>query len=194
MASQSLQKWETERLRKLNEIESAHRGVGGGGRGRRYATQQINQAYAVLLSSQFQGFCRDLHSECVDLMVGFMVTTSPQFAHIALQEFLRSRKLDAGNPNPTNLGTDFNRLGVKFWDDVKRKDLRNADRQRKLEALNNWRNAIAHQDFDPRKLGGATELSLMTVRQWRNACEQLATDFDEVMFDYIYTLTGQAPW
>src|ERR1700682_173538 len=54
------------RLRRLelDEIVEAHRAVGGSGRGRRHATEQVNHAYAVLLSSQFQGFCRDLHSEC----------------------------------------------------------------------------------------------------------------------------------
>ncbi len=65
MPSLSLQKWETIRSSELDEIENAHSSVGGTTRGRRYGTQQINQAYAVLLSSQFQGFCRDLHSECV---------------------------------------------------------------------------------------------------------------------------------
>ena len=50
----------------LDEIAGADAAVGGAARGRRYATQQINRAYAVLLASEFQGFCRDLHSECVD--------------------------------------------------------------------------------------------------------------------------------
>lgn len=47
----------------LGEIAAAHTAVGGQGSGRRYATQEINHAYAVLLSSQFQRFCRDLHTE-----------------------------------------------------------------------------------------------------------------------------------
>src|SRR5262245_61412863 len=63
MPSHSLQQWMTARASELDEIESAHRMVGGTGRGRKYATQQLNRAYATLLSSQFQGFCRDLYSE-----------------------------------------------------------------------------------------------------------------------------------
>lgn len=66
MPSQSLVHWSSKRSVGLEEIESAHRSVGGTGRGRRYATSQINQAYVVILSSQFQGFCRDLHSESTD--------------------------------------------------------------------------------------------------------------------------------
>lgn len=69
MPSASLENWKTTRRTALDEIVSAHRSVGGSGRGRRYATQQINHAFAVLLSAQFQGFCRDLHSECVTHLV-----------------------------------------------------------------------------------------------------------------------------
>ena len=49
--------------------EAVHANVGGTERGRRYATQQINRAYAVQLASEFQGFCRDLYSECMDHVV-----------------------------------------------------------------------------------------------------------------------------
>src|SRR5688572_17317701 len=69
MPSRSLLRWQGERAEALVEIEGAHASVGGSGPGRRYATQQLNHAYAMLLSSQFQGFCRDLHSECVEFIL-----------------------------------------------------------------------------------------------------------------------------
>jgi hypothetical protein len=47
MVSQSLLKWNRERVDALNEIEKAHTSVGKSERGRRYATQQINYAYAA---------------------------------------------------------------------------------------------------------------------------------------------------
>lgn len=97
------------------------------------ATQQINQAYAMLLSSQFQGFCRDLHSECVDHLVRAI---GPTVLNTALRaEFVFARKLDRGNPKPGNIGSDFTRLGLAFWGEVRGDDARNADRQRKLEEL-----------------------------------------------------------
>src|SRR5713226_2645578 len=152
MPSIAFQSWVTDRALRLDEIEHAHRRVGGTGRGRRYATQQINHAYAMLLSSQFQGFCRDLHSECVDQLVG---SVSPARLRVALRaEFLLNRKLDKGNPNPGNIGSDFSRLGLKLWTDVYAHDPRNQPRKILLEELNEWRNAIVHQDFDPSKLGG----------------------------------------
>jgi hypothetical protein len=69
MPSISWQTWSTSRTADLDEIENAHRSVVGTGRDRRVATQQINQAYAVLLSSQFQAFCRDLHTEGAKALV-----------------------------------------------------------------------------------------------------------------------------
>jgi hypothetical protein len=64
--SRSLHTWRVDCAAALDEIEAAHGAVGGAGPGRRTATQQINYAYAVLLSSQFQRFCRDLHTEACD--------------------------------------------------------------------------------------------------------------------------------
>lgn len=63
-----------------------------------------------------------------------------------------------------------------------------------LEELNEWRNAIAHQDFDPAKLGGTTTLHLRTVRGWRRALNRLALSFDGVMRVHIDSLTHQYPW
>lgn len=190
MPSHSLLKWNT--VAALDEIANAHRQVGGIGRGRRYATQQINHAYAVLLSSQFQGFCRDLHSECIDYLVSGITPLALQ--PVLRGEFVSDRKLDSGNPNPGNIGADFNRLGIAFWQDVKLLDRRNQQRLKLLDELNQWRNAIAHQDFNPARLGGTTVLVLDKVRSWRQACISLAPAFDTVMANHIGAIVGTRPW
>lgn len=105
--SAALNRWNTVGQQALDEIEEAHRAVGGVGRGRRYATLQVNHAYVALLSSQFQGFCRDLHTEAVAFIVGAApAVLRPIFRNTLVQ----GRKLDHGNPNPGNLGSDFGRL------------------------------------------------------------------------------------
>src|SRR3954468_19675237 len=162
MPSNSLLKWRAARADALNEIENAHVVVGGTGRGRRYATQQINYAYAALLSSHFQRFCRDLHSECVDHIVAAM---PQQFRVFVRTEFSWNRRIDRGNPHPGALGEDFNRLGVDFWPAIHALDGRTARRNQFLAELVNWRNAIAHQDFTP--FGGDATLHLGRVRRWR---------------------------
>ena len=192
MPSNSYQKWQHVRCVELDQIDHAHGSVAGRGRGRRYATQQINYAYAALLSSQFQGFCRDLHTESV-----YHVTQNTHpiaIRNVLNLEFTFGRKLDRGNPNPGNLGADFNRLGVNFWHEAQARDKRSAARRNHLDTLNLWRNAIAHHDFTDRRLGGQSRLNLQEVRSWRKACEGLARTFDILMKDHIFNLVGLHPW
>lgn len=193
MPSAAFQDWSTVRATSLNEVENAHRSVGGTGPGRRYATQQINQAYAVLLASQFQAFCRDLHTECVNHLVA--PVPSPDLRDMYRSGLVLNRKLDRGNPNPGNIGSDFNRLDLLFWPQVDAHRPNNPTRRELLELLNEWRNAIAHQDFAPAMLrGGRPALQLAQVQGWRKACEVLAPSFDEVMHAHIWAKTGIAPW
>jgi len=191
MPSRSLQEWTGARATRLDEIENAHRMVGGPGPGRRYATQQINQAYAVLLSSQFQGFCRDLHSECVQHIVQ---ATPLRLRNVLGGEFVYSRALDRGNPSTNNIGTDFARIGLRIWEEAIKLDTRNGGRRKHVEELIAWRNAIAHQDFDPARLGGSTTLRLRQTARWRGACTQLADAFDRVAGTHLVSLLAFHPW
>ena len=191
MPSISLQCWRQARRIQLDEIMEAHRAVGGTGRGRRYATEQVNHAYAVLLSSQFQGFCRDLHTECIQHIVQ---SVPAPLQNVIRGEFVFNRALDRGNPGPGNIGADFARLGLRIWDKVKALDNRNDVRKQQLQNLNDWRNAIAHQDFDPTKLRGRGTLRLRDVTKWRRACDQLARAFDDVTHVHLHALVGSRPW
>ncbi len=196
MPSRAYQRWRTERASALDQIARAHAAVGGSGPGRRYATLQVNHAYAVMLAAQFQGYCRDLHTECVDHLVA-MISHAP-LQRLVRAEITRGRRLDQGNAQPASLGTDFGRLGTglgtAFWDDVDGHDPRSATCRAGLESLNAWRNAVAHQDFDPSKLGGIVTLRLSHVKRWRRQCRILARSFDGVMRRRLQTLTGTAPW
>ncbi len=191
MPSNSYRRWIKAQAAALDQMENAHSSVGGTARGRRYATDQINQAYAILLASQFQGFCRDLHSESAAYLIDALQPLG--LRPIVRAEFTRDRKLDKGNANPGNVGNDFNRLGLEFWDEVKTLRAKNSARNRSLEMLNEWRNAIAHQHFDPAKLG-SSKLGVAQVRTWRKVCDRLAQAFDRVMRNHILSVTGSSPW
>src|SRR5437016_2897894 len=117
MPSTSFRQWRTVRASGLDEIAHAHAAVGGTARGRRYTTQQINRAYAMLLASHFQGFCRDLHSECVAHLLA-VISPPPPLWNLVRAEFDRSRLLDRGNAQPSSLGADFARLGIDLWRDL----------------------------------------------------------------------------
>jgi hypothetical protein len=191
MPSTSLRTWAGPRAATLDEIEAAHAALSGLGRGRRWATEQVNHAYAVLLSSQFQAFCRDLHSECIDSFLSPLSHRPTE--EIVRNQFVFARRLDRGNPTPGNIGADFDRLGLELWPAARQLDLRNASRQRRLEQLCAWRNAIAHQDFDRSELEPAS-LHLATVRAWRRTCDALARSFDRVLRGYLAHITGSKPW
>jgi hypothetical protein len=191
MPSVSHARWASAGRAALNEIEAAQRSVGGPRPGRRYATQQINHAYAVLLLSQFQRFCRDLHTESIDFFIP--ANLAQDWQSLLLGNFKHGRKLDSGNPNAGNIGADFNRFGIRFWEDVQLLNPMNKYHKDSLEELSLWRNAIAHQDFSDPKLG-TSSLRLQQVLFWRRACNSLAIAFDRVMLDRIQAVTGQVPW
>src|SRR5262249_2962825 len=108
---------------------------------------------------------------------------------------LFGRKLDRGNPNPGNIGADFNRFALDFWPLVDAHRAESLARRTALEELSAWRNAIAHQDFSASMLrGGRPNLTLAQVRGWRKACDGLARSFDEVMRNHLRVLTGSVPW
>jgi hypothetical protein len=193
MPSIAYEEWRSSRAKALNEIASGHAAVSGTRRDRRFNTQQFNHAYAVLLAAQFQGFCRDLHSECIFHILA-RIAPPPALRKVMRAELTRGRLLDRGNAQPSGIGADFGRFDMAFWDEVKLYDSRNATRMNLLEDLNQWRNAIVHQDFDAAKFGGKTILRLEQVQRWRRACNRLARAFDGVMRRHLQTLTGSSPW
>lgn len=198
MPSRSLTTWNTIAQAQLDEIEAAHKAVGGQAPGRRYATQQINQAFAVMLSSQFQAFSRAFHAEAAHHLVSHL--SPPAFQDAVHTSFTTGRKLDHGNPNPSHLGADFGRFGIDFWSAMRGTPEipRVVQDQRLLEDLNLWRNAIAHQDFASKaflaRFQGKTTLQIATVRGWRAACSRLALRMDRILASHIQQLAGHRPW
>jgi hypothetical protein len=191
--SRAYRRWNRSRSKELDEVEAAHTVLGGTARGRRYTTQQINRAYAVLLASQFQGFARDLPTEAIDYLVA--VIPHPGFRAAMRQELLWNRQLDTKNANQGTIGGDFSRLGIpQFWGQVDAVFVNNDLRRQWLDDLNAWRNAIAHQSFDPAMLGGTTNLQLARVQRWRRSCNKLARSLDSVLRAYIQFVTGNSPW
>ena len=197
MPSKSLQHWDAAACSALDEIEDCARGGRWQRKGQCFATLQINHAYLVMVSSHFQRFCRDLHTEALDHICrpDAAASSVPDRRRIILRLALsQNRHLDSKNPSSGALGADFGRLGFNLWDRIRaRQHLRNDRRMRLLDELNGWRNAIAHQDFATRRLLPA-DLTLAAVRRFRNACHQLSRRMDAVICDEVAKITGRNPW
>src|SRR5438128_936212 len=97
------------------------------------------RAYVLLLSARYQGFCRDLYTECAQIVVSkTRVTLQP----LIQGQFTSNLKLDRGNPDVRNLKLDFERFDFKL-----RLDLANPANPALitlLDQMNKWRNAAAH--------------------------------------------------
>lgn len=174
ITSRSLEQWRSERCAHLDDLEAAHAAVGWAGSGRPHATQQLSFAYAMMLSSQFQGFCRDLHTEAAQHFCNSAIAQHPEVAEVLMARLLDGRKLDQGNPNPGNIGSDFGRFGVRFWALAETSDAGVAAAKAAMDELALWRNAIAHNDFSDARLGGKSAITLEDVRAWRRQCDLLA--------------------
>jgi hypothetical protein len=187
-------RWQTVGRGEIDELIAAYRVVGGVGRSRRTATQQINQALVVQLAAQFQRYCRDLHDECAGAIVA---SASPQYQPLLELALTAGRKLDSQSAQPGSLGSDFGRFGFDFWIAVDRLGPQFAERRRQLAQLAVWRNAVAHQDFrrpatDP--VAAGTRVDLPSVRRWRRSLEQLAGGFDRTMWVEVGRIIGAPPW
>lgn len=192
MASRALREWRTTCATVLDEIDAAHATVRGPARGRRAATLRLTHAYVLLLSAQFQRFCRELHSEAYASALREQTITQP-LRHVLLLVLTTGRALDRGNPSPDNIDRDFRPICGPLWQQASTRNPRSNARRRKLEQLNAWRNAIAHHDFT--KANAPTErLTLGSVRSWRRACNGLATTFDGVASAALRQLVGRSPW
>jgi hypothetical protein len=130
-----------------------------------------------------------LHSEAVAELVR-IVPASLQ--PILQRDWTTGRRLDHGNPNAGNIGSDFHRLGMTLWDDVYAMHRLNRRRREILDEMILWRNAIGHQDFNNPALGGATIIHLRNVQGYRRTCNALAGFLDRAALDHIHAVAGPA--
>lgn len=199
MVSLSLQRWMTERAAAMDRMERVHAAVTGGLRGRPRDVTELNHALFLRLAAEVQGYCRDLHDESIAAML------TPSLApNAALREAFRhglenGRKLDFGNAGPSNLGTDWARLGMQLWTEMylayPSLSVGGKDWNKRLDWLNSARNGIAHND--PTKIAAAHSdhpLTLNTFRVMRRRLTRFSTALDTVTGAYLKATTGTAPW
>ncbi len=195
MASRALIIWRTDSSTKLDELAAAHASVGGTGRGRRYATEQLNASLVVQLAAHFQLFCRDLHTEAARLLILAAPASYQSMLEVA---FTKRRGLDRGIASAQTIGADFARLDLDIWAQAANVSSRSATRRARLDQLTAWRNAIAHQDFafssQQQALLAGTRLTMAWARRWRGACDGLAQTFDTVVAVHVRAVTGLHPW
>jgi hypothetical protein len=187
MPSASLLKWQQTRLTNLGLIESQCASCLAAVPSNGALIEENLRAYVLLLSAHFQGFARDLHTECAQIIASKVrISLQP----LVQAQFSTRRELDSGNAHFGNLIKDFNRFGFSlkpildaFPD--------SATLKKGLHDLNEWRNAAAHQNTTL-PVGGP--LTLVMIQGWRISCDSLAVALDTILYTHLVSILGKAPW
>ena len=144
------------------------------------------RGYVLLISGHFQGFCRDLYTECVQVTA---TKLAPELQATVEMQFSAELKLNSHNPTVETIRKDFERFAVYLDFSA---DPANGPRITDLGQLNKWRNTIAHQN--PRPPIGSLPLVLAAVQQWQTSCDGLATWLDDKMYQEMFRINKSAPW
>ncbi|HJT31430.1 MAG TPA: hypothetical protein VJ783_05220 [Pirellulales bacterium] len=186
MPSAALTHWRSDRLPRLNEVETHCATVAAFAPPNPAFLDEMLRGLVLHLSAHFQGFCRDLYTECSQKCIAAM----PAGLQPAAQaQFSARLALEEGNPSHDNIKKDFSRFG--FLLDL---HLTNAQQVTNLGHLNAWRNKAAHQGTKPLAGSVPAVLSLPVLQNWISSCDGLAASLDGKMHIELFKMIGVAPW
>jgi hypothetical protein len=185
--SAALTFWQSDRLVRLTELENHCIVVQYANPPAPSFLDESQRGFVLHLAAHFQGFCRDLYTESVQVCVPFV----PAGMRPTLQtQFLASLALDRANATHESLKSDFRRFG--FVLDLRTSHTKGPQLLADLERLNGWRNRIAHQGVQVRDL--PAPLTIPLLQTWRQSADDLAIELDRIMHDELLRITGAAPW
>ena len=185
MPSASLDLWVNERIPSLDQVDAQCAASQALVPANPRLVDENIRGFILLLSAHFQGYCRDLYTECAQTISSRM---SVSLEVLVQQQFTANLALDHGNPNVENIKKDFHRFGFAL--DMAARDAANHARLVDLKELNRWRNIAAHHGTVP----PAGIPLLATVQRWKTSCDGLATSLDEIMYDEFRKILRRKPW
>jgi hypothetical protein len=180
MTSVAKREWDTTALARLDELERVHHHARRSGSGRRWGTEQLNRSLFVVLVAQFQTYARNLHDEAIDIHA---TVANPRQADVVRRLLTQGRKLDAQNPQPAALGSDFGRFGFDLVPGLVAQGSRMEEALAQLEVLVRFRNAIAHGNESALAAivaSGQITPTLTSFRAYRRALNRLVGTMDRV--------------
>jgi hypothetical protein len=185
----ALIRWQNDRGQRLNAVEAHCATVLALVPPNPQFLDEVLRGFVMHLSAHFQGYCRDLYTECSQVWsaaipAGFQATAQAQFsAHLALEK---------GNPNHDNIKKDFSRFG--FILNLQAAHAQGPQRITDLGHLNDWRNKAEHQGTQPLGGGAPGVPTLPVLQGWRSSCDGLAASLDGAMQAELLRIMGVAPW
>lgn len=201
--SPALVEWFGSRRANVDELRRAHAAVGnvgpgaGPGRPPKAGTEQINEALVLRVTTEFQGFVRDL----LDLTAIKIVRGSgctPPFQAQLITMSTRDRLIDRGNPHLDAIKDDFSRLGMPgIGAALAAKNNLHAADAATLKQLVELRNALAHDDSD--KVLALSHRGIRATKAYATGCRaslgRTARALDQVVWDHLLGVFPAAhPW
>ena len=188
MSSASLTRWLHDRTPRLNEVDrqcaASHVIVPAN----HNLVDENIRGFILLLSAHFQGFCRDLYTECAQHIAS---KVRPTLEVLVQEQFTAAdRSLDHGNPNIDNIKKDFNRFGFSL-------NIGGLPTRRTMlgSSISNGLNRVEEHRGPPwRGCRRAGSLLLPTIQAWRNSCLGLATSLDGIMYNRLRSILRRQPW
>lgn len=108
MPCAALTRWQTDRLPRLNEVESHCAAVLAQVPPNPRFLDETLRGFVLHLSAHFQGFCRDLYTQCAQLCLAAMPTGLKATGQ---RQFTAHLSLENGNPTHDSIKKDFGRFG-----------------------------------------------------------------------------------
>src|SRR5436305_10865099 len=108
MPSAAFSHWQHDRMLWLNEVETHCATVLAAVLPKPTFLDEALRGYVLHLSAHFQGFCRDLYTECSQICIAAI---SVGLQATAQAQFFARLELEKGNPTYDNVKRDFNRFG-----------------------------------------------------------------------------------
>lgn len=186
MPSAALTHWSNDRMLRLAEFDAHCAATLAGGAATALLADESLRGYVLLISGHFEGYCRDLYTECVQ---AFAITVPSSMFMTIHKQFLAELKLNIQNPSIETIRKDFERFDIIL--DLHAEPA-NGPRLTHLGHLNKWRNAIAHQNTGLPK--GLAALTFTDVQSWRISCDGLATWLDGKMYRSLSAILNTPPW
>lgn len=158
--------WDIERRVRLEELVEKVAGDGGA------TPAQVGVLY-VALAAEFQGYCRDLHQECIDDLLDQMALVPFALKNVVGVTLRNGRALDRQNATTEAVAKDFKDLGISPWEIVQRynKDEYHVWREG-LDLVNSIRDAVAHSN--EMKIDQYLERDELTMAKWTTCLDCVA--------------------
>jgi hypothetical protein len=187
MPSAALRRWQNDRLPSLIHVDTQCAASVAAIPANPALVEENYRGYVLLLAAHFQGFCRDLHTECAQIIAS---KVRPSLEILFQSQFSTRRELDRSNANAKSIIEDFSRFGFAMkaqLDGIAGA----AALKRDLHDLNEWRNAAAHHNTT---LPPGGPLTVPLIQGWRNSCNSLATALDNILYTQLRARLRRQPW